>query len=65
MRLRPAASICELGPTTPRVKELIKLAESKRFTGAAAPCPYRGLRGPYVDKLIPYDVARTPNELLL
>jgi len=28
-----------LSTTTPRVKELIKLAESKWFTGAAAPCP--------------------------
>ena len=44
-----------LSTTTPRVKELIKLSKSKHFTGDAAPCLYRGLRGPYVDKLIRYD----------
>jgi len=38
--------------------------ETKRSTSLRPPllARYRGLRGPYVDKLIPYDVAQTPND---
>ena len=38
------------------------LADLKRFTGPPLLARFRGLRGPYVDKLITHDIARTPND---